>query len=95
LISSNLPEIKNLEISVSSLLHAISILSKNNQISSSGKVSKLPEDANEFEKRVMSEVISPEELNVHFEDIGALENVKGKKKKILFFIFIFYFIFLF
>eukprot|EP01091_Cochliopodium_minus_P010982 TRINITY_DN3035_c0_g1_i1.p1 TRINITY_DN3035_c0_g1~~TRINITY_DN3035_c0_g1_i1.p1 ORF type:complete len:1188 (+),score=442.28 TRINITY_DN3035_c0_g1_i1:62-3625(+) len=81
--SENKEPIKVLEIGSASIIHAISILSRNNQTSSSGKVTKLPEDANEFEKRVMSEVITPDELNVHFDDIGALDNIKESIRELV------------
>lgn len=35
---------------------------------------------NEFEKRLLSEVIPPNELGVRFEDIGALDSVKATLK---------------
>ena len=35
---------------------------------------------NEFEKRLLSEVIPPSDIGVTFEDIGALENVKETLK---------------
>uniref|UniRef100_A0A0D3FIV4 Uncharacterized protein n=1 Tax=Oryza barthii TaxID=65489 RepID=A0A0D3FIV4_9ORYZ len=38
---------------------------------------------NEFEKDVLSDVIPPNDVGVHFEDIGALENVKDTLKKLV------------
>nr|GEU87826.1 putative AAA-type ATPase family protein [Tanacetum cinerariifolium] len=38
---------------------------------------------NEFEKRLLSEVIPPTELGVTFEDIGALESVKDTLKELV------------
>lgn len=38
---------------------------------------------NEFEKRLLAEVIPPTELGVTFEDIGALESVKDTLKELV------------
>ena len=38
---------------------------------------------NEFEKRLLSEVIPPSDIGVTFEDIGALENVKETLKELV------------
>eukprot|EP01117_Protostelium_nocturnum_P006947 TRINITY_DN2491_c0_g1_i2.p1 TRINITY_DN2491_c0_g1~~TRINITY_DN2491_c0_g1_i2.p1 ORF type:complete len:992 (-),score=351.68 TRINITY_DN2491_c0_g1_i2:46-3021(-) len=38
---------------------------------------------NEFEKRVLAEVIPPSELNLAFEDIGALDEVKQTLKELV------------
>nr|CAB3458931.1 unnamed protein product [Digitaria exilis] len=38
---------------------------------------------NEFEKRLLTDVIPPEEIGVTFEDIGALENVKETLKELV------------
>ncbi|XP_040385378.1 uncharacterized protein LOC102699647 [Oryza brachyantha] len=38
---------------------------------------------NKFEKDVLSDVISPNDIGVHFEDIGALDNVKDTLKKLV------------
>lgn len=38
---------------------------------------------NEFEKRLLAEVIPPNELGVTFEDIGALESVKETLKELV------------
>jgi SpoVK/Ycf46/Vps4 family AAA+-type ATPase len=36
---------------------------------------------NEFEKRLLADVIPPHEIGVTFEDIGALESVKDTLKE--------------
>ncbi|XP_048554751.1 uncharacterized protein LOC125535728 isoform X3 [Triticum urartu] len=38
---------------------------------------------NEFEKRLLSDVIPPDEIGVSFDDIGALENVKETLKELV------------
>ncbi|XP_066391488.1 uncharacterized protein [Miscanthus floridulus] len=38
---------------------------------------------NEFEKRLLTDVIPPDEIGVTFEDIGALENVKETLKELV------------
>ncbi|KAL6896583.1 hypothetical protein ACP4OV_007155 [Aristida adscensionis] len=38
---------------------------------------------NEFEKRLLTDVIPPDEIGVSFEDIGALENVKETLKELV------------
>lgn len=38
---------------------------------------------NEFEKRLLAEVIPPSEIGVTFEDIGALETVKETLKELV------------
>uniref|UniRef100_A0ACD5YM95 Uncharacterized protein n=1 Tax=Avena sativa TaxID=4498 RepID=A0ACD5YM95_AVESA len=38
---------------------------------------------NEFEKRLLADVIPPDEIGVTFEDIGALESVKGTLKELV------------
>ncbi|TVU37294.1 hypothetical protein EJB05_10600 [Eragrostis curvula] len=38
---------------------------------------------NEFEKRLLNDVIPPDEIGVTFEDIGALENVKETLKELV------------
>ena len=38
---------------------------------------------NEFEKRLLAEVIPPSEIGVTFDDIGALENVKDTLKELV------------
>uniref|UniRef100_A0A0D9X2T3 AAA+ ATPase domain-containing protein n=1 Tax=Leersia perrieri TaxID=77586 RepID=A0A0D9X2T3_9ORYZ len=38
---------------------------------------------NEFEKRLLGDVIPPDEIGVSFEDIGALENVKETLKELV------------
>lgn len=38
---------------------------------------------NEFEKRLLADVIPPDEIGVTFEDIGALESVKETLKELV------------
>lgn len=38
---------------------------------------------NEFEKRLLAEVIPPSDIGVTFDDIGALENVKDTLKELV------------
>ena len=41
------------------------------------------ETENEFEKRILSEVIPPQEIAIRFEDIGALGKVKETLKELV------------
>lgn len=38
---------------------------------------------NEFEKRLLADVIPPSDIGVTFDDIGALENVKDTLKELV------------
>lgn len=38
---------------------------------------------NDFEKRLLSDVIPPKDIGVTFDDIGALENVKDTLKELV------------
>ena len=38
---------------------------------------------NEFEKRLLADVIPPDDIGVTFDDIGALENVKDTLKELV------------
>lgn len=38
---------------------------------------------NEFEKKLLAEVIPPNDIGVTFDDIGALENVKDTLKELV------------
>lgn len=38
---------------------------------------------NEFEKKLLTEVIPPSDIGVTFDDIGALENVKDTLKELV------------
>lgn len=38
---------------------------------------------NEFEERILAEVIPPNEIGVTFDDIGALESVKDTLKELV------------
>lgn len=38
---------------------------------------------NEFEKKLLSDIITPNDIGVTFDDIGALENVKETLKELV------------
>ena len=38
---------------------------------------------NDFEKRILAEVIPPKEIGISFDDIGALETVKDTLKELV------------
>jgi len=52
-------------------------------MSSTQKSLKDIEFENEFEKRLLSEVIPANEIGVHFDDIGALEKVKNPLRELV------------
>ncbi|KAJ0105605.1 hypothetical protein Patl1_18290 [Pistacia atlantica] len=60
------------------ILHAIQNESKSLKKSLKDVVTE-----NEFEKRLLSDVIPPSDIGVTFEDIGALENVKDTLKELV------------
>ncbi|KAL8232797.1 hypothetical protein R6Q57_002575 [Mikania cordata] len=71
-------------ISNESLEYGINILQgTQNETKSSKKTLKDVVTENEFEKRLLAEVIPPSELGVTFEDIGALESVKDTLKELV------------
>eukprot|EP00897_Mesotaenium_endlicherianum_P001916 jgi/Mesen1/1752/ME001390S00741 len=75
------PAVKDgkLSIAVDSVHHGIKLVQAMQQQGTSGTKRKSLKDVvcdNEFEKVLLAEVIPPDELNVKFEHIGALENVK-------------------
>jgi len=56
---------------------------KNSENDSKMKTIKDIEPENEFERRLLSEVIPPNEIDVKFEDIGALDEVKQTLKELV------------
>ncbi|XP_075507189.1 uncharacterized protein LOC142543679 isoform X2 [Primulina tabacum] len=70
-----------LVISSESISYGLNILlGLQNENKSVKKSSKDVVTENEFEKRILSEVIPPGDIGVTFDDIGALENVKETLK---------------
>jgi SpoVK/Ycf46/Vps4 family AAA+-type ATPase len=70
--------------SESSIEYGIGILqSIQNESKSSKKSLKDVVTENEFEKRLLAEVIPPSDIGVTFDDIGALENVKDTLKELV------------
>ncbi|BBN06651.1 ATPase family AAA domain-containing protein 1 [Marchantia polymorpha subsp. ruderalis] len=80
------PTLKNekLLLSSDSMLHGLGIL-RGIQHESSGLKKSLKDVVtdNEFEKRLLGEVIPPSEIGVTFDDIGALESVKETLKELV------------
>ncbi|XP_076915850.1 uncharacterized protein LOC143575331 isoform X2 [Bidens hawaiensis] len=71
-------------LSNESLEYGINILQgTQNESKSTKKSLKDVVTENEFEKRLLAEVIPPTELGVTFEDIGALESVKDTLKELV------------
>lgn len=86
LMSCQEPVFQNskLVLSTESLVHGLSILQAvQNESRSLKKTLKDIVTDNEFEKRLLSEVIPPSDIGVTFEDIGALENVKETLKELV------------
>eukprot|EP00252_Welwitschia_mirabilis_P021048 TRINITY_DN528_c0_g1_i1.p1 TRINITY_DN528_c0_g1~~TRINITY_DN528_c0_g1_i1.p1 ORF type:complete len:1249 (-),score=322.97 TRINITY_DN528_c0_g1_i1:309-4055(-) len=73
-----------LAISSDSIQHGLSILQGiQNESKSSKKSLKDVATENEFEKRLLADVIPPSDIGVTFDDIGALENVKDTLKELV------------
>ncbi|KAL8111615.1 hypothetical protein AgCh_019367 [Apium graveolens] len=73
-----------LVLSSESIQYGIGILqSIQNESKSSKKSLKDVVTENEFEKRLLAEVIPPSDIGVTFDDIGALENVKETLKELV------------
>ncbi|GLJ47450.1 hypothetical protein SUGI_1001480 [Cryptomeria japonica] len=73
-----------LVISNESIHYGLSILQGiQNESRSSKKSLKDVVTENEFEKRLLGDVIPPSDIGVTFEDIGALENVKDTLKELV------------
>ncbi|KAA8540688.1 hypothetical protein F0562_024393 [Nyssa sinensis] len=73
-----------LVLSSESIQYAIGILQAiQNESKSLKKSLKDVTTENEFEKRLLAEVIPPSDIGVTFDDIGALENVKDTLKELV------------
>lgn len=86
LMSCQEPVFKNskLVLSTESIIHGLNILQAvQNESRSLKKTLKDIVTDNEFEKRLLSEVIPPSDIGVTFDDIGALENVKETLKELV------------
>lgn len=71
-------------LSSDSIQHGISILlAIQNESKSLKKSLKDVATENEFEKRLLADVIPPSDIGVTFDDIGALENVKDTLKELV------------
>ncbi|GER35222.1 AAA-type ATPase family protein [Striga asiatica] len=73
-----------LVISSESISHGLNILQAiQNESKSAKKSLKDVVTENEFEKKLLAEVIPPGDIGVTFDDIGALENVKETLKELV------------
>ncbi|KAK4800433.1 hypothetical protein SAY86_020920 [Trapa natans] len=73
-----------LALSCESIQYGLGILqSIQNESKSSKKSLKDVVTENEFEKRLLADVIPPSDIGVTFDDIGALENVKDTLKELV------------
>ncbi|MED6184991.1 hypothetical protein PIB30_052748 [Stylosanthes scabra] len=73
-----------LVLSCESIQYGIGILhSIQNESKSTKKSLKDVVTENEFEKRLLADVIAPNDIDVTFDDIGALENVKDTLKELV------------
>ncbi|XP_073106503.1 uncharacterized protein [Elaeis guineensis] len=73
-----------LVLSSDSIKHGLSMLqSIQNDTKSTKKSLKDVVTENEFEKRLLADVIPPNDIGVTFDDIGALENVKDTLKELV------------
>ncbi|KAK1291136.1 Katanin p60 ATPase-containing subunit A1 [Acorus calamus] len=78
------PKDGKLILSSESIMHAFNILQSIQSDSKSSKKSlKDVVTENEFEKRLLADVIPPNDIGVTFDDIGALENVKDTLKELV------------
>ncbi|KAL0903361.1 hypothetical protein M5K25_027735 [Dendrobium thyrsiflorum] len=78
------PKEAKLEISSESIMHGLDLLqSLQTDTKSSRKPLKDVPTENEFEKKLLGDVIPPNEIGVTFDDIGALENVKDTLKELV------------
>ncbi|KAK7411030.1 hypothetical protein VNO78_02370 [Psophocarpus tetragonolobus] len=81
--AENDPDAK-LVLSCESIQHGIGILQAiQNESKSLKKSLKDVVTENEFEKRLLADVIPPNDIGVTFDDIGALENVKDTLKELV------------
>ncbi|KAG1338695.1 ATPase family AAA domain-containing protein 1 [Cocos nucifera] len=73
-----------LVLSSESIKHGLGMLqSIQSDVKSSKKSLKDVATENEFEKRLLADVIPPNDIGVTFDDIGALENVKDTLKELV------------
>lgn len=79
---SNISKDNKLVVSVESLKHGLSFVQSNDS-GSSKKALKDVVTENEFEKKLLSDVIAPNNIGITFDDIGALENVKDTLKELI------------
>uniref|UniRef100_A0A0E0NUX4 AAA+ ATPase domain-containing protein n=1 Tax=Oryza rufipogon TaxID=4529 RepID=A0A0E0NUX4_ORYRU len=73
-------------LSSESLKHGVDMLESVESNPKSSNIRKSLKDIateNEFEKRLLADVIPPDEIGVTFEDIGALESVKETLKELV------------
>uniref|UniRef100_A0A0D9Z767 AAA+ ATPase domain-containing protein n=1 Tax=Oryza glumipatula TaxID=40148 RepID=A0A0D9Z767_9ORYZ len=76
----------NVYIAHCSLKHGVDMLESVESNPKSSNIRKSLKDIateNEFEKRLLADVIPPDEIGVTFEDIGALESVKETLKELV------------
>ncbi|XP_074564202.1 uncharacterized protein LOC141820730 [Curcuma longa] len=78
------PKKTKLVLSSESIQYGLSVL-QNLQSDSKGTKKSLKDvvTENEFEKRLLADVIPPNDIGVTFDDIGALENVKDTLKELV------------
>ncbi|KAG6508585.1 hypothetical protein ZIOFF_033959 [Zingiber officinale] len=78
------PKKTKLVLSSESVQYGLSVL-QNLQSDSKGTKKSLKDvvTENEFEKRLLADVIPPNDIGVTFDDIGALENVKDTLKELV------------
>ncbi|XP_020579082.1 uncharacterized protein LOC110023815 [Phalaenopsis equestris] len=78
------PKDAKLALSSESIMYGLSLLqSLQSDTKSSKKSLKDVVTENEFEKRLLADVIPPSEIGVSFDDIGALEQVKDTLKELV------------
>ncbi|KAL9141831.1 hypothetical protein ABFS82_14G130800 [Erythranthe guttata] len=78
------PEESKFVISIESIRYGLNILQGiQNENKSSKKSLKDVATENDFEKKLLAEVIPPGDIGVSFDDIGALENVKETLKELV------------
>eukprot|EP01119_Soliformovum_irregulare_P017305 TRINITY_DN5118_c0_g1_i1.p1 TRINITY_DN5118_c0_g1~~TRINITY_DN5118_c0_g1_i1.p1 ORF type:complete len:1073 (+),score=342.31 TRINITY_DN5118_c0_g1_i1:123-3341(+) len=72
-----------LELPPKFLQHGVSVHSKSDTDTPQQKILREVECDNEFEKKLLAEVIPPSELEIKFDDIGALDEVKSTLKELV------------
>ncbi|KAJ8510629.1 hypothetical protein OPV22_001063 [Ensete ventricosum] len=72
-------------LSMESIEHGLHMLQSFQSGSKSTKKSSLKDvvTENEFEKRLLADVVPPKDIGIAFDDIGALENVKDTLKELV------------